>query len=172
MTIPERLDQLVHKTGLDILTPHGAPRRRNLRFLPLLILVTMPVAYGVTAATLRDPGRHGAFGLAAIFIILFSLAFGAALLIRLFGPRVGWEGGALDERELILKARAGSIAGMILAALCALGCFYGGYAAVFGAWMPATALEWVYLGLMIQAYALTLPTLIASWLQPAPDAEE
>jgi hypothetical protein len=172
MNIPERLDWLVHKAGLDILTPHGAPRRRNLRWLPLLILVVLPVAYAVTAATLRDPARHGGFGVPAIFIILFSLAFGAALLIRLFGPRVGWEGGALDERELILKARAGSMAGMILAAGCALGCFYGGYAAVFGAWMPRTALEWVYLGLMIEAYALTLPVLIASWLQPPPDAEE
>ena len=172
MTIPERLDQLMHKAGLDILTPHGAPRRRNLRFLPLVVLVTMPAAYGVMVATLRDPARHGGFGIAAIFIILFSLAFGAALLVRLFGPRVGWEGGALDERELILKARAGSLAGMILAALCALGCFYGGYAAVFRAWMPATALEWVYLGLMIQAYALALPVLVASWLQPPPDAEE
>ena len=172
MTIPERLDWLVHKAGLDILTPHGAPRRRNLRFLSLLILVVLPSAYVVAVATMRDPVRHGGFGIPALAIILFSLAFGAASLIRLFGPRVGWEGGALDERELILKARAGSISGMILAILCMLGCFYGGYAAVFGAWMPATALEWVYLGMMIQAYALTLPVLIASWLQPQPDAEE
>jgi hypothetical protein len=172
MTIAERLDWLVHKTRLDILTPQGAPRRRNLRWLPLLILLVMPAAYLAMVATLPGALRRGGIGLPAVAIILFSLAFGAALLIRLFGPRVGWEGGALDERELILRARAGSISGMVLAALCALGCFYGGYAAVFGAWMPRSALEWVYLGLMIQAYALTLPVLVASWLQPPPDEEE
>jgi len=172
MTIPERLDWLVRKAGLDILTSVGAPRRRNLRWLPLLILVAMPISYGLMVATLPDPARHGGFGIPAIAIVLFSLAFGAAQLIRLFGPPVGWDGGALDERELILKARAGGIAGTTLAALCTLGCFYGGYAAVFGAWMPRTALEWVYLGMMIQTYALILPVLIASWLQPAPDAEE
>lgn len=172
MTIPERLDWLVHKSRLDILTPHGAPRRRNLRWLPLLILVTMPAAYGLMVGTLPDPGRHGGFGIPAIGIVLFSLAFGAAQLIRLFGPRISWENGALDERELMLKARAGSIAGFILAALCALGCFYGGYAAVFGAWMPRTALEWVFLGLIIQTYALILPVLVASWLQSTPDEEE
>ena len=172
MTIPERLDWLVHKARLDILTPQGAPRRRNLRWLPLLILIAMPAAYGVMIATLPYSLRQGGFGIPAVAIILFSLAFGAALLIRVFGPRVGWENGALDERELILKARAGSLSGALVAMLCALFCFYGGYAAVFGTWMPRTALEWVYLGLMIEAYALALPVLVASWLQPPPDAEE
>ena len=172
MTIPERLDWLVHKTRLDILTPHGAPRRRNLRWLPLLILAVMPIAYGVMIATLSDFRRSGDFAMPAIAIILFALAFGAALLIRVFGPRVGFESGALDERERMLKARASSIAGTVIAALCALGCFYGGYAAVFGAWMPRTALEWVYLGLMIEAYALALPVWVASWLQPPPDEED
>ena len=41
-----------------------------------------------------------------------------------------------------------------------------------GFWMPASALEWVYLGLIIEAYALTLPVMVASWLQAAPDEDE
>ena len=171
--LPGRLDRMVHKAGLDVLTPYGAPRRRNLRWLPLLILIALPAGYGLLAYILRGGGGpSGPLWIGYAGAGLFWLAFTAAQLVRLFGPRVGWEGGALDERELILKARAGSIAGAILAALCALGCFYGGYAAVFGVWMPATALEWVYLGLIVEAYALTLPVLVASWLQPAPDEEE
>jgi hypothetical protein len=172
--LPGRLDRMVHKAGLDVLTPYGAPRRRNLRWLPLVILLALPAGYGLLLFSLHRIETAGmrAFWLGLAGSALFFLAFGAAQLIRLFGPRVGWEGGALDERELILKARAGSIAGSIVAALCALGCFYGGYAAVFGAWMPASAVEWVYLGLIIEAYALTLPVLVASWLQPPPDEEE
>ena len=96
----------------------------------------------------------------------------AAQLSRLFGPRVGWEGGPLDERELILKARAGSIAGPILAALCATGCFYGGLRRCSAPGCRRSALEWVYLGLIVSAYARLLPVLIASWLQPPPDEEE
>ena len=162
----------MHKAGLDILTPYGAAAAAQ--FALAAAADPRGDAVGLwrhRSHLARSRGRHGGFG-PAIFIILFWPCLRRGPLIRLFGPRVGWEGGALDERELILKARAGSIAGMILAALCALGCFYGGYAAVFGAWMPPTALEWVYLGMMIQAYALTLPVLVASWLQPPPDAEE
>ena len=173
MDVPETLDRLVHKAKLDVLTPYGAPRRRNLRWLPLLILVALPAGYGLLAATLRGAG--GPFGplwTGYAGAALFWFAFAAAQLIRLFGPRVGWEGGPLDERELMVKARAGSVAGSILAACCAIGCFYGGYAAVFGAWMPASALEWVYLGLIIEAYALTLPVMVASWLQAPPDEDE
>jgi hypothetical protein len=173
MNIPGKLDALVHKAHLDVLTPYGAPQRRNLRWLPLAILAALPAGFGLLAAILRGAGGpSGPLWLGYAGAGLFWLAFTAAQLIRLFGPRVGWEGGPLDERELILKARAGSIGGAILAVLCAAGCFYGGYAAVFGAWMPATALEWVYLGLIIEAYALTLPVLVASWLQPAPDEED
>ena len=167
--LPARLDRMVHKAGLDVLTPYGARRRRNLRWLPLTILAALPAGAGLLVASL-----HGVASLALGYAGagLFWLAFAAAQLVRLFGPRVGWEGAPLDERELILKARAGSIAGAIIAALVAFGCFYGAYAAVFGAWMPASALEWVCLGLIVEAYALTLPVLVASWLQPPPDEEE
>jgi hypothetical protein len=171
--LPGKLDRMVHNARLDVLTPYGAPPRRNLRWLPLLILIALPASYLLQVWILRGAGGPvGRLWIAYAGASLFWLAFAGAQLIRLFGPRVGWEGGPLDERELILKARAGSIAGSILAALCTLGCFYGGYAAVFGAWMPATALEWVYLGLIIEAYALTLPVLVASWLQPPPDDGE
>lgn len=170
--LPGKLDRLVHMARLDVLTAYGRPRRRNLRWLPLLILAALPAGYVLLVVSLHDGDPLSRLWLAIAGGVLFWFAFGAAQTVRLFGPRVGWEGGALDERELILKARAGSIAGSILAVFCALGCFYGGYAAVFHAWMPATALEWVNLGLIIEAYALTLPVLVASWLQRPPDEEE
>jgi hypothetical protein len=174
MTIPEALDRAVHAARLDFMTPHGAPRRRNLRWLPLLILLVMPASYAllVAAADGRTGPWQQTMWLSFAGSLLFFFAFAAAQLVRLFGPRVGWEGGALDERELMLKARAGSVSGAIIATLAALACFYGGFAAVFGTWMPATVLEWVYLGLMIEAWALALPVLVASWLQPKLDEEE
>jgi hypothetical protein len=170
MSILSTLDRFVHATHLDILTPHGGRRPRNLRWMPLAILGALGVGYASLAATM-----HGAaswrIGTAGAF--LFFGAFAAANLVRLFGPRlVPDPGQALDEREVTIKARAGSISGAILTILAILFCFYGGYASVYGTWLPAGALEWVYLGLGLQAAALALPVLVASWLQPNLDEEE
>jgi hypothetical protein len=104
-------------------------------------------------------------------LLLFWGAVLASALIALFGPRValGLEG--LDEREQVLRARASSVSGHLLAALVTLGCFYGAYAAVFRTWMPATAFEWFSLGFAVAAYARLMPVLVASWLQAPPDEE-
>lgn len=174
MTIPERLDRLVHVARLDVLTRYGGPRRRNLRWLPLLVLVALPVNYGVLVAVangaLGSPGRM-LFNVIAASLLFFAV-FLAAQVVRLLGPKVGWDGAPFDERELFLKARAGSISGLVIAILVIAGCFYGAAAAAFRLWMPRTILEWVYLGLVIQAWMLALPVLVASWLQPAPDRDE
>lgn len=171
-----RLDHLVHAARLDILTPYGRREPRNLRWLPLLVLAALPLSYmlmllPVHAGSLARDWRD-AMWLTFAGGVLFWLAFGAANLMRLFGPRVTWEAGSLDERELMLKARAGNISGFLITVLAIGGCFYGGFASVFGTWMPGTVIEWVYLGLLIEAYALLLPILIASWLQPKPDEGE
>lgn len=169
MTLLAALDRFVHATRLDLLTPYGRPHPRNLRWLPLLALAAVVGGYVLLVGTANGGGSPKlAFGGA----VLFFLGFTAANLVRLFGPRLVGADLPLDERELMLKARAESVAGMIVTALAMLGCFYGGYAAVFGTWMPRATVEWVYLGLGFQAAAFALPVWVASWMQPKPDLED
>jgi hypothetical protein len=166
------LDRFLHRTGLDLLTPYAGRRPRNLRWFPLLILASIVAGY---AMLITPPNMGiGSWRLPFAGAVLFAFGFGAANLIRLFGPRLSLavDGRGLDERESIVKARAGSISGAIVTVLVVMGCFYGGYASVFGWWMPRATVEWVYLGLSIEAFALTLPVLVASWLQPRPDPED
>lgn len=104
--------------------------------------------------------------------MLFWAAFAAANLVRFFGPRIAPERGPLDEREQMLKAKAGSLSGFALTILAVAGCFYFAFATRAGSWLPTTFFEWLHLGLAIETAALALPVLVASWLQPAPDAED
>ncbi len=82
------------------------------------------------------------------------------------------EAGPLDERERILKARAGSISYLATTALAIGGCLYFGFAPLFDGRVPATSQEWIHLAFLLEAYALLLPVLVASWLQPAPEEED
>jgi hypothetical protein len=170
MNIPASLDRFVRATRLDFGSLPVARRSRNFRWLPLLSLVALAIGYAMLVAASRGVLRWEA-GL--IGITIFFLAFAGAGLLRAFGPRLtpGIDQ-PLDEREMMVRAQAGNISGAILAVLVALGCFYGGYAAVYGTWMPAHAIEWVFLGLGVIAYALILPVLVGSWLQSPPDEEE
>ena len=170
MTLLSAMDRFVHVTRLDLLAPQGRPRPRNLRWLPLLALATMAAGYAVAVAEFRQGSAHLQLGFGGI--ILFLLGYLAALLVRLFGPRLADAERGLDERELLLRARAGNISFWIVTVLAMGGCFYGGYAAIFGSWMPRAAIEWVYLGLGFQACAMALPVWVASWLQPKPDPED
>jgi hypothetical protein len=168
MTVLETLDRFVHRSRLDILTPHAQRRRRNLRWLPAGALAGIVIGYALVAAWSRgavspDAGLAGA--------LAFVAGYCAATVLRLFGPRLEPHP-LLDEREAALKARAGSLGGAILLWGAILFCFYAGYAAAIGAWAPAGTVEWVFLGLGLQAAALALPVLIASWLQPRMDEEE
>lgn len=170
MSVLASLDRFVHATRLDILTQHKERQPRNLRWVPLLILLAMPAGYAVLISALHHllPVPWGAAG-GGVFVI----AFVAANVIRVFGPRLIPERGQpLDEREQMVKARAGSLSGAAIAMLLALGCCYCGFAAGLGWWMPRTPIEWIFLALIIQGWVLTLPVLVASWLQPKPDREE
>jgi hypothetical protein len=106
--------------------------------------------------------------------LLFWAAFIAAQILPLLGPRLIPDGhGALDERELTVRARAGGLSGALLTFLAAIGCFYFGFAPLFGpAFVPAGPLEWTFLGLALLAAARLLPVLVASWLLPRPDGVE
>jgi hypothetical protein len=37
--------------------------------------------------------------------------------------------------------------------------------------MPTQVIDWVYLGVMIEGWALVLPVLVVSWLQPRPERD-
>lgn len=165
------LDRFVHVTRLDFMTPYSERRPRNLRWLPLAVLVALVAGYAVQIGAARV-GWSPQFGFAGT--ALFVLALVAASLIRLFGPRLASDAaGPLDEREHMLNARANAVSGMLLVWLVVLACFYFAFAATFPTWwMPTSAIEWAFLGLGLQGAALTLPVLVASWLQPALDEEE
>jgi hypothetical protein len=169
MSLLDAMDRFVHVTRLDRLAPQGRPRPRNLRWLPLLALAAMAVGYAVMAAKFR-PGASMQPGFGGVILFLFGY-FGAGLA-RLFGPRLADQANPLDEREREIRARAGNVSFWIVTILAMLGCFYGGFAAVFASWMPRTPIEWVYLGLFFQAIAMALPVWVASWLQPKPDPED
>jgi hypothetical protein len=164
------MDRFVHAARLDLFAPEGRPRPRNLRWLPLLALAAMVAGYAVMVAEFHPGGHSLQLGFGGV--ILFILGYFCACLVRLFGPRLADAARPLDEREQLVRARAGNISFFIITVLAMLGCFYGGYAAVFGTWMPRAAIEWVYLGLFFQAAAMALPVWVASWLQPKPDPED
>lgn len=171
MDVPAALDRFVHATRLDALTHYARPRPRSLRWWPLAALAALAAGY-----LLQAGGGRGLWGWRVEILgsALFWTAFGAAQIVPLFGPRLIPDGnGALDERELAIRARAGSLSGAILTVLAAFGCFWFGLAPIFGAaWVPAGPLEWIFLGLALLAAARLLPVLIASWLMPRPDADD
>jgi hypothetical protein len=78
----------------------------------------------------------------------------------------------LDEREMMVKARASAIAGIALTSLAMGGCFYMAIAEPLGMWRPHDPNQWVALAFGLQACLMLLPTLIASWLLPRAPADD
>ena len=171
MSVSSGLDRLVRMSRLDLLSPEGRHRSRNLRWLPLVLLIGVAIGFAllVDPPGIGEPARR--LRMAGAFIFVFC--FIGSSLIRLAGPRLAPRTDRpLDERELVLRARAGSLSGSIIAILAVLGCFYFAAAIVYGWWIPRSAIEWVFLGLIIQAWAFALPVAVSSWLQPPMDGEE
>jgi hypothetical protein len=172
-TIARRADAFVHWTRLDRVTLLGHPERRNLRWWPALALVVMVIGYAlvVTAIDDRPHSISGLFQIGVGGLLLFG-AMGTAGWLRMLGPRLAADlEHKLDERERMLRARAGHIGGRIIALLTIAGCFYFGAARPLGLWMPTQTIDWVYLGVMVEGWALVLPVLVASWLQPRLDRD-
>ena len=165
------LDRFVRATRLDVLTRYPRGRPRNLRWLPVAVLAALPLGYWLLTDALHPGGASRAQAIAGL--VIFFAALVAATIVRFFGPRlVPAQDGDLDERERAIGWRAGSISGSVVGKLATLGCFYAGFAAVYGAWIPSGVVEWVLLGFAIQAVALILPVLVASWLLPDLGPEE
>jgi hypothetical protein len=169
-------DKLVKRTGLYRMTMIEPAEPRPLRWWPLLILIAVAVGYAmiVTVADpmiLRSPFTQVSFVAVIVANFMFFAGFTMANYIRFLGPRLGSRMGSelVDERERAVRAEAFAMSGSFLAWCAVLGCFWIGMAPFLGGWVPATALEWVYLGMGFEAWVLTLPVLIASWLQPRPD---
>ena len=167
MTLLEKMDGLVYATRLDrIIFMKVQPR--SFRWAPLLVIGAMITVYVMMAQTtsLADSG----------FLIgwpLFYSAFLVAAFLRVFGPRFTPTAvRPLDERELMVKARAHAVSGLVLSTFAMLGCFYMATAGLPGLWHPHTPSDWVNLGFGLQAGGMLLPTWIASWLQPRPAAED
>jgi hypothetical protein len=174
-SLSQRLDDLATGSGLYAITMINRPEPRNLRVLPALILVGMVIGYALTCIGLSGLHRE-TFGLQfAVGIggaVLFFGGFIGANWVRFAGPRiVPSVSAALDEREVMLKAKAGSVSGLIITVLVIGGCFYCGSAQYSDWWVPHRTTDWIYLGLLIEGWAFTLPVLVASWLQPA-DVED
>jgi|GEM_PF-3031306 len=169
MTLLEHMDRLVYASRLDrIVFMQFQPR--TLRWIPLLVVAALVAGYVILA---RTPSVFvGDFW---IGWLLFYGAVLAAYFVRLAGPRfTPTARNPLDERELTVKVRAHAIAGMLLAGMTMLGCFYMATAGLPGLWHPQGWYDWFNLGFAIQAAAVLLPTWVASWLEPraADDSEE
>jgi hypothetical protein len=170
MTLLEKMDRVVYATGIDRIL-FMKTRPRTLRWTPLFVMAVMIAGYVLMAKNASFPDRNFLIGWA-----LFYGAFLAAAFLRVFGPRfTATTSSPLDERELMVKARAHALSGIVLATFAMFGCFYMASAdagGMFGLWYPHHAMDWFNLGFGLQAAGMLLPTLIASWMQPPPIADE
>lgn len=165
-TIAQRADAIAKRSGLYKLTMIEPGTPRTLRWSPLLAIFAMPIGY-VLFVGAADGQRMTAAGAIVGPLLLFG-GFLGAMMLRFLGPRLMPRASVeLDERERMVKARAGSISGWVLTVAAMAGCFYMACASAFGLWAPHTTVGWAYLAVMIEGWAFVLPVLVASWLQPA-----
>jgi hypothetical protein len=161
MTMLARMDSLVYATGFDRVL-FMKMRPRTLRWSPLFVLVALIAGYVLMATTSDRPNRTFLLGL-----LLFYGAYLAAAFLRIFGPRfIPSAHHPLDEREMTVKMRAYATSGILLTGSTMLGCFYIASAGLFGLWQPRSPNDWIALGFGIQAAAMLLPTMVASWAEP------
>jgi hypothetical protein len=160
MTLLKRMDRLVYATRLDrVIFMKFQPR--TFRWSPLFVIAALVAGYVLMAKTAGLPNRSFFVGW-----LLFYGAFIAAVLLRVLGPRfTATAFHPLDERELMVKARAHAISGVVIATFAMLGCFYMASEGLPGLWHPHRY-DWINLGFGVQAVGTLLPTWIASWLEP------
>jgi hypothetical protein len=165
MTLLGKMDRLVYATRLDRLLFRKA-QPRAFRWTPLLVIAALIMGFVLMA--------QSGIANAADFLIGWLIFYGAIVaagLLRALGPRfTATVHQPLDERELMVKARAHAASGVVLAMIVTLGCFYMASAGVPWLWHPQF-MDWFNLGFGIQGVSALLPTWIASWLEPRPAAD-
>jgi hypothetical protein len=167
MTLLEKMDRLVYASGIDRIV-FMKTRPRALRWMPLLMIAALIVGYVLMVQPILPPFTRLIAGAG-----LFYGAYLGAFVLRIFGPRfIPTIDRPLDERELMIKARASAMSGLILTALAMGGCFYMAIAEPLGGWRPHDPNQWVALAFGLQACFMLLPTLIASWMLPRPVADD
>jgi len=155
------MDRFVYATGLDRVL-FMKMRPRALRWTPLIVLAALIAGYVLMARNADRLDRAFFLG-----FLLFYGAYMAATFLRIFGPRfVASALHPLDEREMTVKMRAYALSGILLTGATMLGCFYIASAALIGLWQPHSPNDWIALGFGVQAVAMLLPTMIASWAEP------
>lgn len=167
MTLLQRMDRLVYATRLDRVV-FMKIQPRTLRWTPLFVLAALVAGYVLMAKTTPRPDRDFLLGW-----LLFYGAYLTAAFLRVFGPRfISTALQPLDEREMAVKMRAYALSGILLVGFAMLGCFYLAGAGLLRLWQPHTPNDWVSLGFGLQATAMLLPTLIASWIEPRPASDQ
>lgn len=167
MTLLGKMDRLVYATGFDrLLFMKFEPR--TFRWIPVFVIAALIAGYYLMAQAAGAGDR-----LFWIGWLTFYGAFLTAAFLRLFGPRfMATALRPLDERELMVKLRAYAISGVVFAGFAMLACFYMAAADPMKLWRPHLPYEWINLGFGVQAAGTLLPTLIASWVEPRPAAEQ
>lgn len=161
MSLLQRMDSLVYASRLDRIIFRQI-RPRTLRWTPAFVLAALVAGYAIMAKADGWPDRSFLLGW-----LLFYGAYLVAAFLRIFGPRfVPTAHHPLDEREMAVKARAYALSGVLLVGFAMLGCSYMAAAGVLKLWQPGSPNDWISLAFGLQATAMLLPTLIASWMEP------
>ena len=169
--LAQRLDDLARGSGLFRMTMIERPSPRNLRWLPLAVIVATVAGY--VTIEFASPGRQNFVLLSIVGSLLLYGGFSVASVLRFFGPRLVADGtNPLDEREKLIRANAVGISGTIVTLVAIGGCFWMGFAKPFGLWMPRATYDWIGLAFLLEGVAFALPTLVASWLQGGEPADD
>lgn len=151
----DRLDAVAERTGIPQAAT-GHPRRRHLRWLPV---VPLAMGLGGFLAALLD-GRLQSIGLTVVM-----LAFGLSVMLPLLGPIKPWGSAEhVDEFDREMRSRAFffTFATMSLVAMLGIGLMIGITLMSASPFSVPTVQLGVLGALMFVLYS-SLPTLHASW---------
>lgn len=162
-TMLEKLDDVARLTGVPQLQDRiAAPRRRPMRWSPLIMIVVATIAYGAMVASPR---------LQFLGQMLIAPCMGLSSLFMIFGPLRRWgELEQVDERERLERSRAYLFAFTVALIAGYLGFLGLGFALlVTGIARERLAGLTIYFAMYQFILIATLPTLYASWtIAPLP----
>jgi hypothetical protein len=163
-TFAERLDDAANWTGIPTLTTRQ-PRRRSMRWLPIVPLLLAVAGVGLCAA-----GLNGFWSGYSIVMAGFLMS----IWIPMFGPLKPWGtfNESVDERERDLRRRAFLITLWAVAMLGVLSLILvPTFGEVLGWTVDRLTRVLLAIGMALATVFTALPTLYASWAMP-PLADE